>query len=109
MAERAAGALGLLKNFAGGAASPVSTVLNGRETLLLVVRMAPQLYVHIDLCPHQDLPLTWRGRCVLSSDGRRLRCSSHGAKFAVNDGRALGGPGDGCGRRRCHSKSMRLA
>ncbi|HEX8374681.1 MAG TPA: hypothetical protein VF606_05830, partial [Geminicoccaceae bacterium] len=45
----------------------------------------------------QYLPLTWRGPRVLSSDGERLRCSNHGAEFAVTDGRGLSGPGSACG------------
>ena len=97
MPESATGVLGPLESFPDGAATPVSTVLNGRETPLLVVRSALQLCAYVDLCPHQFLPLTWRGKRVLSADGERLRCSSHGTEFAVDDGWALGSPGDGCG------------
>ena len=48
-----------------------------------------------DVCPHQFLPLTYRGGRILSADGERLRCSSHGAEFAVEDGRCLSGPCNG--------------
>ena len=62
-----------------------------------MVRRGTELQAYLDLCPHQYLPLTWRGRRVLSADGERLRCSNHGAEFAVADGRGLSGPGSACG------------
>ena len=64
---------------------------------LLVVRRGTELRAYLDLCPHVFLPLTQRGRRVLSADCERLRCTNHGAEFAVEDGRALAGPVAGCG------------
>ena len=58
---------------------------------------ATELSAYRDECPHMFLPLTQRGRRVLSADGERLRCTNHGAEFAVADGRALSGPVAGCG------------
>jgi nitrite reductase/ring-hydroxylating ferredoxin subunit len=56
-----------------------------------------ELRAYLDLCPHVLLPLTRRGQRVLSGDGERLRCTKHGAEFAVADGRGLSGPGSACG------------
>jgi nitrite reductase/ring-hydroxylating ferredoxin subunit len=69
----------------------------GREVGVLVVRRGEELRAYLDLCPHQYLPLTWRGPKVLSADGERLRCSNHGAEFAAEDGRGVSGPGSACG------------
>ena len=55
-----------------------------------------ELRAYLDLCPHVLLPLTRRGQRVLSVDGERLRCTKHGAEFAVADGRGLSGPGSAC-------------
>jgi nitrite reductase/ring-hydroxylating ferredoxin subunit len=70
---------------------------SGREVAVLVVRRGDGLRAFLDLCPHQFLPLTWRGRRVLSADGERLRCSNHGAEFAASDGQGISGPGSACG------------
>jgi nitrite reductase/ring-hydroxylating ferredoxin subunit len=89
--------LGRLEDFPDRAATPVSYREGKRNLALLVVRRGLELRAYHDLCPHVFLPLTQRGRRVLSADGERLRCTNHGAEFAVNDGRALNGPSAGCG------------
>lgn len=89
--------LGRLTDFADRAATPVTYRAGGREVAALVVRHGTELRAYLDLCPHVYLPLTWRGRRVLSADGERLRCTNHAAEFAVEDGRALSGPCDGRG------------
>jgi len=103
-AEAGAGAseggpvLGRLSDFPDGTAAPSGyRCADGREVAVLVVRRGAELRAYLDLCPHQYLPLTWRGRRVLSADGERLRCSNHGAEFAAADGRGLSGPGSACG------------
>ena len=93
----AAPVLGRLPDFPDGAAAPASYRDGEREVAVLVVRRGDGLRAYLDLCPHQFLPLTWRGRKVLSVDGERLRCSNHGAEFAVSDGRGVSGPGSACG------------
>jgi nitrite reductase/ring-hydroxylating ferredoxin subunit len=90
-------AIGRLEAFPERSATPVKYRAGGREVAVLVVRRGAELRAYLDLCPHQFLPLTQRGRRVLSADGERLRCTNHGAEFAVGDGRALGGPTAGCG------------
>jgi nitrite reductase/ring-hydroxylating ferredoxin subunit len=84
-------ALGQLSEFPDRATAPASyRRADGREVAVLVVRRGAGLRAYLDLCPHQYLPLTWRGRRVLSADGERLRCSNHGAEFAAA---AAGCPG----------------
>lgn len=89
--------VGRLADFPDGSATPVRYRTGERETALLVVRRGSELRAYLDECPHQFLPLTQRGRRVLSADGERLRCTNHGAEFAVADGRGLSGPTGGCG------------
>ena len=90
-------ALGRLEDFPDGAATPARYREGERDVAILVIRRGADLRAYVDECPHQFLPLTQRGRRVLSADGERLRCTNHGAEFAVADGRALGGPTNGCG------------
>ncbi len=89
--------LGRLENFPDGVATPARYRKGERDVALLVVRRGDELRAYLDECPHQFLPLTMRGRRVLSADGERLRCTNHSAEFAVADGRALSGPVSGCG------------
>ena len=89
--------IGRLKDFPDRAATPVRYRAGEREVWVILVRRGSQLCAYLDLCPHMFLPLTQRGRRVLSADGERLRCTNHGAEFAVADGRALGGSVTACG------------
>jgi nitrite reductase/ring-hydroxylating ferredoxin subunit len=89
--------IGALELFPDGAATPASYHDGRRERQIVVVRHGLTLHAYENVCPHQYLPLTYRGKQVLSKDGERLRCSNHGAEFAVADGRALSGPGPGDG------------
>ncbi|MBP2296549.1 Rieske (2Fe-2S) protein [Azospirillum rugosum] len=59
---------------------------------MLVLRRGGGVRAYVNACPHVWLPLTYRGGSVVSADGARLVCSNHQAEFAVEDGRALGGP-----------------
>ena len=62
--------LGRLPEFPGREAVPASyRRADGREVAVIVVRRGAELRAFLDLCPHQFLPLTWRGRKVLSADG----------------------------------------
>src|SRR3712207_8452834 len=89
--------LGRLPDFPEGAAAPASyRRADGREVAVLVVRRGAELRAYLDLCPHQYLPLTWRGRRVLNPDGEGLCCSNHGAAFVVTGARGVSGPGRAC-------------
>ena len=96
MTEDAHPALGRLDDFPDGAATPASARVGGKEVRVVVLRRGGAVHAFLDLCPHQWLPLTWRGAGVLSADGERLRCSVHGAEFAAEDGRGLAGVATGC-------------
>ena len=63
---------------------------------LLVIRDAAGLRGFVNLCPHQYLPLDYRGGNILSADGARLICSSHQAQFDAESGEVCIGPAS-CG------------
>ena len=63
---------------------------------LLVIRDAAGLRGFVNLCPHQYLPLDYRGDQLLSADGARLICTSHQAQFDATTGEVHGGPAS-CG------------
>ena len=59
---------------------------------LLLIRQGPALTAFVDLCPHQWLPLTFKGNNVVSTDGTEIVCSNHQARFSAADGQPLSGP-----------------
>ena len=58
---------------------------------MIVVRRGGALSAFWNLCPHQFLPLNWRGDSVLSADGALIRCSNPDAAFHAGDGTPAGG------------------
>ncbi|MFV0303533.1 MAG: Rieske (2Fe-2S) protein [Paracoccus sp. (in: a-proteobacteria)] len=83
--------------------TPVATLddLTGARTLLLdtgrgefpllLVRAGETVHAYVNACPHQYLPLDYRGSRILSADGARLICTGHGAMFDAATGAPLGG------------------
>ncbi len=63
---------------------------------VLVVNTDAGIRAFVNACPHQFLPLTYRGSAVLSADGDRLICSNHDAQFDSQSGRGISGFGHGC-------------
>ncbi len=63
---------------------------------LLLVRLEAGLFCYFNACPHQGLPLDWRGGGVLGTQGAVLRCSNHGAGFDAATGQGCEGLGVGC-------------
>ena len=63
---------------------------------LLLVRTDLGVKAYVNACPHQYLPLDYRGQQILSADGTRLLCTSHGAAFDAATGEGVAGEGLGC-------------
>ncbi|WP_262503950.1 Rieske (2Fe-2S) protein [Sphingosinithalassobacter sp. CS137] len=57
-----------------------------------IVRQGESVYGYVDRCPHQGLPLAQQLDRYVTDAGDRIFCSWHGATFAIDDGRCLGGP-----------------
>lgn len=73
-----------------GAITLILTTARG-EFPLLLVRVGEGVRGYVNACPHQYLPLDYRGSQILSADGARLMCTGHGAMFDVATGAALQG------------------
>lgn len=58
---------------------------------LLVLRAGESYRAYVNACPHQYLPLNYRGDRMLSADGTRLMCTAHGARFDIHTGEAVEG------------------
>ena len=62
---------------------------------VVVVRRGGVLRVYLNACPHQGTPLETFPDRFLSDDGSMLICSTHGARFRVEDGYCVSGPCEG--------------
>ncbi len=58
---------------------------------LLILRRGGGFRGYVNACPHQYLPLDYRGPQILSADGAKLMCTAHGALFDAEDGAAIQG------------------
>ncbi|WEF24883.1 Rieske (2Fe-2S) protein [Paracoccus sp. S3-43] len=58
---------------------------------MLVVRAGDDLRAYVNACPHQYLPLDYRGDRLVSADGTKLICTAHGARFDIRTGEAVEG------------------
>ncbi|TRW98174.1 Rieske 2Fe-2S domain-containing protein [Paracoccus sp. M683] len=61
------------------------------EFPLLLVRAGDAVHGYVNACPHQYLPLDYRGPQILSADGARLMCTGHGAQFDAATGDPIEG------------------
>ncbi len=62
-----------------------------------VVRRGNGVFGYVDRCPHMGLPLAQVLDDYLAPSGGAIACSWHGALFAIENGRCLGGPCAGAG------------
>ena len=65
---------------------------------IVVVHKHGRLFAYVNSCPHQGTPLETFPDKFLNEDGTLFVCSTHGARFRVEDGHCLSGP--------CEGKSM---
>jgi nitrite reductase/ring-hydroxylating ferredoxin subunit len=59
---------------------------------VILVRREGVVRAYVNSCPHQGTPLETFPDRFLSSDGKLLICSTHGARFRVGDGLCVSGP-----------------
>jgi nitrite reductase/ring-hydroxylating ferredoxin subunit len=59
---------------------------------VILVRRDGVLHAYANACPHQGTPLETFPDRFLDQDGRLLVCSTHGARFRVEDGYCVSGP-----------------
>jgi len=59
---------------------------------IVLVRMRGVLLAYLNSCPHQSTPLETFPDTFLNEDGTLFVCSTHGARFRVEDGYCVSGP-----------------
>jgi nitrite reductase/ring-hydroxylating ferredoxin subunit len=59
---------------------------------VILVRRDGVLRAYVNSCPHQGTPLETFPDRFLNHDGSILICSTHGARFRVEDGVCVSGP-----------------
>ncbi|HTP62877.1 MAG TPA: Rieske 2Fe-2S domain-containing protein [Burkholderiales bacterium] len=64
----------------------------GERAPAFVVRYGGRVYGYLNRCGHLPMELDWREGEVFDLDGRDLICSTHGATYAADSGKCLGGP-----------------
>jgi nitrite reductase/ring-hydroxylating ferredoxin subunit len=84
-----------LHDLADGAARNFVLQMKAGRFHGFVVRRGDAIYGYVDRCPHAGLPLAQELDRYLTPDGSLILCSWHGALFAPEDGRCVGGPCSG--------------
>lgn len=59
---------------------------------VILVRRGGVVRAYVNSCPHQGTPLETFPDRFLNHDGSLLICSTHGARFRVEDGACISGP-----------------
>lgn len=70
---------------------PLTVSTDKGDFPLLVLKRADAYLAYVNACPHQYLPLNYRGDRLLSADGTMLLCTGHGARFDIRTGAAIQG------------------
>ena len=66
--------------------------INSNEHEFFIVRTNDQLHGYINRCPHTGVNLNWKPDQFLNLDGDLIQCSTHGARFRIDDGYCVFGP-----------------
>ena len=64
----------------------------GETAPAFAVRAGGRVHAYLNRCSHVPMELDWRPGVFFATDGRDLICSTHGAEYAADSGRCLGGP-----------------
>ena len=64
----------------------------GEPAPAFAIRFEGRAYGYLNRCAHVAMELDWRPGEFFDSQGRDLICSTHGAMYAADSGRCLGGP-----------------
>jgi len=88
-------------DIADGAARGLEIIHGAHRRDVVLVSRAGELHAYINSCPHQNMPLETFPDRFLNEDGSQLICSTHGARFRVEDGFCTSGP--------CQGRSLKAA
>ncbi|MEE2760480.1 MAG: Rieske (2Fe-2S) protein [Pseudomonadota bacterium] len=84
--------IGALTDMADGAAKGFDLEVLGKRRLLFGVRQGGEVRIFQNSCPHLGTPLNIMPNRFLTSDGKLINCSTHGALFNKEDGLCIAGP-----------------
>ncbi|MGR3199634.1 MAG: Rieske (2Fe-2S) protein, partial [Paracoccus sp. (in: a-proteobacteria)] len=73
------------------AVHPLTVTTERGDFPLILLRDGDRIRAFVNACPHQYLPLDYRGTNLLSADGTRLLCTAHGASFDKSTGEVVQG------------------
>lgn len=59
---------------------------------IFAVRQGDRLYGYVNSCPHLGASLEFMPDQFLTADGTQILCSTHGARFRIEDGHCVAGP-----------------
>ncbi|HJW55513.1 MAG TPA: Rieske 2Fe-2S domain-containing protein [Burkholderiaceae bacterium] len=79
-----------LVNGGKGVRFPVTAF--GEDTTGFAVRYNSIVYAYLNRCAHVPIELDWAQGEFFESSGLYLMCSTHGAIYAPESGRCMGGP-----------------
>lgn len=64
----------------------------GRALPAFAIRFRGRIHAYLNVCAHQELELDWLPGFFFDVEGAQLVCSAHGALYAPDTGRCVGGP-----------------
>lgn len=71
---------------------PGSKGFESDEGAFFAVRKNNQIFVYVNSCPHNRLPLDWQPDQFLDCEKIFIQCASHGALFKIENGECVSGP-----------------
>lgn len=66
--------------------------LHGRTASVFIVRRGGKVYGYHNVCPHRGTTLDWLPDRFMDPDREYIQCSTHDARFQVEDGFCVAGP-----------------
>ena len=81
-----------VKDISDGGSEGFFTETPDGRLLYMVVRRGEDVFVYKNACPHTGMPLDFQPGRFLTADGALIQCSTHGAKFRIEDGLCVSGP-----------------
>ncbi|MEM6998646.1 MAG: Rieske 2Fe-2S domain-containing protein [Pseudomonadota bacterium] len=66
--------------------------INGVSKQYFLIYRDKQVYSYLNRCPHTGVSLDWVPHQFLDSSNSYIQCATHGALFAIENGKCLRGP-----------------
>ncbi|WP_369056732.1 Rieske (2Fe-2S) protein [Burkholderia gladioli] len=76
----------------GGAGIRRAARLRGEDGVVFFVRYEGRAYGYLKRCAHVPMELDWNEGQFFESSGLYLMCATHGAIYAPDTGKCVGGP-----------------